>query len=254
MDRMHGVNDPTPGRRDEHTPTLLARLIVLRSRAMKGLLGWLALFICLAPFGDRIFALIAAPIEAKLPPDGQLIAKQVAGPFLTPLKTTFWVSLFIAMPILLYHVWRYLELWLAGSRRRIALPFLIASAVLFYVGVAFAFFLVLPMAFAFFSSVAPAGVTVMPDIKSYLDFLIAMLLGFGLAFQMPIAIVLLIWTGLVSRQKMAAARPYVFLGAFIVGAVLTPPDVFSQTLLAVPVYLLFEAALFFCGRFLPDRH
>jgi sec-independent protein translocase protein TatC len=244
------VNDLEPS---APARTLLARLIELRSRAVKAVLSWLAILICLAPFGSRIFELVAAPIQAKLPPDGRLIAQYVTGPFMTPLKTAFWASLFIAMPILLYHAWRYLELWLKGTGRRIAMPFLITSALLFYGGVAFAFFLVLPMAFGFFATAAPVGVTVMPDIKAYLDFTIAMLFAFGLAFQMPIAIVVLIWTGLVSRQAMAAARPYVFLGAFVVGAVLTPPDVFSQTLLAVPVYLLFEAALLFCRHFLPDR-
>ena len=232
---------------------MLARALQLRSRAMKALLCLLGIFLCLVPFSDRVFSLVAAPIIANLPDDGGLIARQVASPFLTPLKATMWVTLFLGMPLLLYHTWRFVELWLEDSHRRIALPFMVASAVLFYAGAAFAFYLVLPMAFGFFASVAPPGVVIMTDINAYLSFTIAMVFAFGLAFQVPVAIIILVWTGLVSRKTMAAARPYVFLGAFVFGMLLTPPDVLSQTLLAVPMYLLFEAALFFCARFLPEK-
>jgi sec-independent protein translocase protein TatC len=245
-----GVAAPvSPGARS----TVLARLVELRSRATKAALCFGGIFVCLIPFADRVFSIVAEPILVKLPPDSELIARSVASPFLTPLKATMWASLFLAMPLLLYHVWRFVELWLKAHGRRIALPFIVASAVLFYGGVAFAFFFVLPMVFGFFTQVAPAGVKIMTDITAYLDFTIAMLLAFGLAFQVPIAIVILVWTRLVSRQALAAARPYVFLGAFVVGMLITPPDVFSQTLLAVPIYLLYEASLFFCKRFLPEE-
>jgi sec-independent protein translocase protein TatC len=188
-----------------------------------------------------------------LPQGSSLISKQVASPFLTPLKATFWVAVFLTMPVLLYHLWKLVDHWVPPTQRRIALPFMLASAALFYVGVAFAFFLVLPIVFRFFVTAAPAGVTVMTDITAFLDFTIGMLFAFGLAFQMPIAIVIVVWTGLVTRATLGKSRPYVFLGAFLLGMVLTPPDVFSQTLLAVPMYALFELALLFCRRFLPER-
>jgi sec-independent protein translocase protein TatC len=212
-----------------------------------------AIFIALTPFADRVFKLIAEPMMARMPAGSQMIAKDVASPFLTPLKATLWVSVFLAMPIILYQLWRLVDSWLPSAKRRIAPPFIAASAVLFYVGCSFAFFVVLPMAFAFFNKVAPTGVTVMTDINAYLDFTVGMLLAFGFAFQVPIAIIIIVWIGLVSRKTLAQARPYVFLGAFVLGMILTPPDVFSQTLLALPMYALFEAALFFCARFLPDR-
>jgi sec-independent protein translocase protein TatC len=232
---------------------MLARVLQLRSRAFKAGLTFLAVFIALAPFANRVFTLVSAPIIARLPPEAELIAKNVASPFLTPLKATAWVALFVSMPLLIYHVWRFVELWITSDRRRVALPFVIASALLFYTGVAFAYFLVLPMVFAFFAGTAPPGVVVMTDINAYVTFIINILLGFGLAFQVPIAIIIIVWTGLVSRKTLAESRPYVFLGAFVLGMLLTPPDVFSQTLLALPMYALFEAALFFCKRFLPEN-
>ncbi len=239
--------------RAEQRLPILAHAIELRSRLFKAIACLLVIFVALAPFADRVFAIVSEPIIAQLPPDARLIAKNVASPFLTPLKATAWVALFLGMPFLIYHIWRFVELWIKEGNRRIALPFVFASAGLFYIGVAFAFFLVLPMVFGFFTNTAPTGVTVMTDIAAYLDFTIGMLLAFGLAFQVPIAIIIIVWTGLVSRQTLVNSRPYVLLGAFTIGMFLTPPDIFSQTLLAVPMYLLFEAALFFCKRFLPDE-
>ena len=233
--------------------SLLDGVLEARSRAMKMLLGLLAIFVALTPFSDKVFHWIAEPLMKRMPQHSQMIAKDVASPFLTPIKATLWVSVFIAMPFILFQIWRLIDGWLPVRAKRIALPFILASALLFYVGVAFAFFLVLPMAFTFFTKVAPKGVTVMTDINQYLDFTIGMLLAFGLAFQVPIAIVIVVWTGLVSRKTLAKSRPYVFLGAFVVGMILTPPDVFSQTLLALPMYGLYEGALLFCWRFLPDR-
>jgi sec-independent protein translocase protein TatC len=231
---------------------VLAGFVELRSRGVKAILALLAAFLCLMPFTQQVFDWVAEPVIAHMPDTGSLIARQVASPFLTPLKATFWVALFIAMPFMLYQLWRFVDHWVPASRR-VALPFVIASTLLFYGGVAFAFFLVLPMAFAFFQSVTPTGVVVATDINAYLDFVIGMSLAFGLAFQVPIAIIILVWTGLVSRKTLARGRAYVFLGAFVIGMLLTPPDIFSQTLLAVPMYCLFEAALFFCARFLPNR-
>jgi sec-independent protein translocase protein TatC len=233
--------------------SLLAGALELRSRGVKAIACLLVVFFALFPFSAEVFHFIAEPILAALPQGSSLISRQVASPFLTPLKATFWVALFLSMPLLLYHLWRLVDTWLPAEHRRIALPFVFASAILFYVGVAFAFLLVLPMAFGFFAKAAPAGVKVMTDITSFLDFTIGMSLAFGLAFQVPVVIVIIVWTGLVSRQALSQARPYVFLGAFVIGMVLTPPDVFSQTLLALPMYALYEGALLFCWRFLPER-
>jgi sec-independent protein translocase protein TatC len=233
--------------------SLLDGALQARSRGVKIVLALVAIFLGLAPFAERVFRLIADPMMARMPPESQMIAKDVASPFLTPIKATLWVSVFLAMPIILYQIWRLVDGWLPAHTRRIAPAFIAASAILFYVGAAFAFFVVLPMAFAFFNTVAPEGVTVMTDINSYLDFMIGMLLAFGFAFQVPIAIIVVVSVGLVQRKTLARGRPYVFLGAFVLGMLLTPPDVFSQTLLALPMYALFEAALFFCARFVPDR-
>jgi len=233
--------------------SLLDGVLEARSRGVKMALALGAIAIALTPFSDRIFKLIAEPMMARMPPNSQMIAKDVASPFLTPLKATLWMSLFLAMPIILYQLWRLVDGWLPASKRRIAPAFIVASAILFYVGVAFSFFVVLPMAFKFFNAVAPKGVTVMTDINAYLDFTIGMLFAFGFAFQVPIAIIIVVWVGLVSRKTLAQSRPYVFLAVFVIGMILTPPDVFSQSLLAVPMYALFEVALFVCWRFLPDR-
>jgi sec-independent protein translocase protein TatC len=235
------------------TPTLLQRLYELRSRAMWTGVLLLAVFFALLPFADELFLKLAEPLMSQLPEGSSMITKDVASPFLTPLKSALWATLFAGMPIVLYQIWRSVALVVPPSGRRVAPVFLATSVALFYIGIAFAYWLVMPMVYGFFARSAPADVAVMTDIQAYLDFTIGMLFAFGLAFQMPIVIVVLIWTGIVSRQKMLASRPYVFLGAFVVGMFLTPPDVFSQTLLAIPMYMLFEAALIFCRYFLPEE-
>ena len=233
--------------------SLLAGAIELRSRAFKAILALLVVFLALVPFADQVFQVVAEPIMDAMPEGSTLISKEVASPFLTPMKTAFWVALFATMPLMLYQVWKLVDFWLPPTKRRIALPFIVASALLFYVGVAFAFFVVLPMVFQFFATAAPAGVKVMTDINAFLSFTLGMVFAFGLAFQVPIAIILIVWSGLVTRKALRKARPYVFLAAFVIGMFLTPPDVFSQTLIAVPMYALYEIALLICARFLPDR-
>jgi sec-independent protein translocase protein TatC len=233
--------------------SILAGALELRSRLFKMFFCLFGVFLVLVPFADQVFQYVAEPIMEAMPEGSNLISKEVASPFLTPLKATFWVALFAAMPLLLYHVWKLVDAWLPASKRRVALPFIAASAGLFYVGVAFAFFFVLPMVFNFFANTAPQGVTVMTDINAFLSFTLGMVFAFGLAFQVPIVIIVIVWTGLVSRRALKSSRPYVLLGAFVIGMVLTPPDIFSQTLLALPMYALFEIALFICARFLPDR-
>ena len=233
--------------------SLLTGAVELRSRAFKALGSLLVLFLCLLPFADEVFNVVAEPIMAAMPEGSSLISKQVASPFFTPLRATFWVALFAAMPLMLYQLWKLVDHWLPATKRRVALPLILSSAVLFYLGVALAFFFVLPLVFNFFANTAPAGVKVMTDINAFLSFTLGMVFAFGLAFQVPIAIVIIVSTGLVSRKALANARPYVFLGAFVFGMLLTPPDVFSQTLLALPMYALYELALFVCARFLPER-
>ncbi len=223
--------------------TLLAHLMELRSRLMKAGGAVLIVFVCLAPFAERIFTLVARPLMDKLPAGSTMIATQVASPFLTPFKTTMFVALFIAMPVVLYQLWAFVAPGLYRREKRFAIPLVSSSILLFYAGVAFAYFVVFPLMFAFFNAVTPEGVAMMTDIASYLDFVLVIFLAFGMAFEVPIATVLLVASGLTTAERLAAKRPYVFLGAFVIGMLLTPPDVISQTLLAVPIYLLYEAGI-----------
>jgi len=232
--------------------TLLSHLVELRSRLLKVAAAVIVVFIALLPFSKRIFELVSAPL-VKVLPGGQMIATEVASPLLTPFKLTFFVALFIAMPIVLHQVWAFVAPGLYKKEKRFAFPLLGSSILLFYAGIAFAYFVVFPLIFSFMTAVAPDGVEVMTDISSYLSFITLIVLAFGLAFEVPIATVLMVWTGLTSPEKLAKARPYVFLGAFIVGMFLTPPDVISQTLLAVPVYLLFELCIIMSRFFAPRK-
>jgi sec-independent protein translocase protein TatC len=231
--------------------TLMSHLLELRSRLMKAVLAVIAILICLVPFANRVFEIVSAPLRSVL--GGEMIVIKPASPFLTPFKTTFFVSLFLAMPVVLYQVWQFVAPGLYKREKRFALPLLVSSIVLFYLGMAFAYFVVFKIMFSFFMQVLPGGVEMTPDIDAYLDFVLAMFLAFGLAFEVPIATVMLIWSGLVSMKSLKAARRYVFLGAFVVGMFLTPPDVFSQTLLAVPMYLLYEAGLVLARFMFPEK-
>jgi len=223
--------------------TLLSHLIELRSRLLKMGASILVVFLILAPFSDFIFRSIALPLMEQLPEGSTMIATQVASPFLTPFKTTMFAALFLSMPVVLYQVWGFTAPGLYKKEKRFAIPLLLSSIVLFYCGTVFAYFVVFPLMFSFFTSAAPAGVAVMTDIASYLDFVLVLFFAFGIAFEVPIATVVLVWSGLVSVETLAKNRAYVFLGAFIVGMLITPPDVISQTLLAVPVYLLYECGI-----------
>lgn len=223
--------------------SLVAHLIELRDRLIRISLTVLVVFVCLFPFAEDIFTLVAQPLIDQLPENSTMIATQVASPFLTPFKTTLWVALFIAMPIVIYQVWAFVAPGLYKKEKRFAIPLVVSSILLFYCGVAFAYFVVFPLMFAFFNAVAPEGVAVMTDINNYLDFVLVIFFAFGMAFEVPIATVMLVWSGLATPEKLAEARAYVFLGAFVAGMLLTPPDVISQTLLAVPIYLLYEAGI-----------
>ena len=223
--------------------TLVSHLVELRTRLIRSALAVLVIFLCLVPFAERVFTLIATPLMERLPEGATMIATQVASPFLTPFKMSLFVAVFLAMPVMLYQVWLFVAPGLYRKEKRFAYPLLLSSIVLFYAGVAFAYYVVFPLMFAFFAGVAPEGVTMMTDISAYLDFILTIFFAFGLAFEVPIATVMLVWSGLVSIESLGKARAYVFLGAFVLGMLLTPPDVISQTLLAVPVYLLYESGL-----------
>jgi len=222
--------------------TLLSHLVELRGRLLKVAAAVVFVFIGLLPFSTRIFTLVSEPLREVLP-GGAMIATQVASPLLTPFKLTLFVALFIAMPVVLYQIWAFVAPGLYRKEKRFAMPLLASSIVLFYMGIAFAYYVVFPLMFRFFTAVAPEGVEVQTDISQFLDFITTIVFAFGIAFEVPIATVLVVWTGLTTPAKLSKARPYVFLGAFIMGMFLTPPDIISQTLLAVPVYLLFELGI-----------
>ena len=222
--------------------TLLSHLVELRSRLLKIAAAVVVIFVALLPFSRKIFSLVSEPLREVLPGNA-MIATQVASPLLTPFKMTFFAAFFIAMPVVLYQIWSFVAPGLYKKERRFAIPLLASSIILFYMGIAFAYFVVFPLMFGFFTAVAPEGVEVQTDIAQFLDFITTIVFAFGLAFEVPVATVLIVWTGLTTPDKLGKARPYVFLGAFIMGMFLTPPDVISQTLLAVPVYLLYELGI-----------
>jgi len=235
-------NDKTDEPEELGEGTLISHLVELRSRLLKISAAVVIVFIVLLPFSGDIFSLVSEPIR-KVLPGNTMIAIGVASPLLTPFKLTFFVALFIAMPIVLYQVWAFIAPGLYKKEQRFAIPLLASSIVLFYLGIAFAYYVVFPLMFGFFTAVAPEGVEVQTDIASFLDFITTIVFAFGIAFEVPIATVLIVWTGFTTPKKLGKARPYVFLGAFVLGMFLTPPDVISQTLLAVPVYLLFELGI-----------
>ncbi|MEX2494983.1 MAG: twin-arginine translocase subunit TatC [Woeseia sp.] len=228
--------------------TLLSHLVELRQRLLKVAAAVVLVFVALVPFSRSIFSMVSEPLRDVLP-GSAMIATAVASPLLTPFKLTFFVALFIAMPIVLYQLWAFVAPGLYRKEKRFAIPLLASSIALFYLGIAFAYFIVFPLMFGFFTSVAPEGVEVQTDIAQFLDFVTTIIFAFGLAFEVPIATVLVVWTGLTTPEKLGKARPYVFLGAFVVGMFLTPPDILSQTLLAVPVYLLYELGIFMSRYF-----
>ena len=231
--------------------TLMSHLLELRSRLLKAVVAVIVVLLCLVPFQNRVFDVVSEPLRAVL--SGDMIVIKPASPFLTPFKTTFFVALFLAMPAVLFQVWQFVAPGLYRREKRFAVPLLISSILLFYTGMAFAYFVVFKLMFTFFVKVLPAGVTMSPDMDAYLDFVLGGFLAFGLAFEVPVATVMLVWSGLVSIKALTAARRYVFLGAFVVGMLLTPPDPLSQTLLAVPMYLLFEAGIVLARVMLPDK-
>jgi sec-independent protein translocase protein TatC len=245
-----------PESTDQPLP-LITHLTELRDKLLRAILSVLLIFLCLFPFANDIYAFVSKPLRAILPPGASMIATEVTTPFFTPFKLTLVAAIFLSMPYVLYQAWSFIAPGMYRHEKRLAIPLLASSVLLFYAGAAFAYFLVFPLIFAFFTSVAPQDITIMTDINSYLDFVLKLFFAFGLAFEIPIAVILLIWTGITTPEALAGKRRYVIVGCFIVGMLLTPPDVFSQTLLAVPMWMLFEAGIFF-GRLikrssLPDE-
>lgn len=227
---------------DQEMP-LVSHLSELRTRLLRCVVIILLIFAGLFYFAQDIYALVAAPLRAYLPEGATMIATGVASPFLTPFKLTLMCALFLGMPVILQQAWGFIAPGLYTHEKRIAVPLLISSILLFYAGMAFAYFAVFPIMFGFFASVTPEGVAMMTDIGQYLDFVLTLFFAFGVAFEIPIATFLLIWVGMVDVATLRKSRPYVVVGCFAVGMLLTPPDVFSQTLLALPMWLLFEVGV-----------
>ena len=228
---------------DSGEQSFLSHLIELRERLLKAVAAVLIILLALIPFANKLYGYLALPLIRHLPQGGTMIATEVASPFLTPIKLAFFVALILAMPVILYQLWAFVAPGLYRHEKRLATPILISAMVLFYVGCAFAYFLVLPAVFAFMTSVAPAGVAVMPDIGRYLDFVLVLFLAFGLCFEVPVVLIILVALGVVTPAQLVKSRSYAIVGAFVVAAVLTPPDVFSQMMLAIPMIVLYELGI-----------
>ncbi|TVQ28069.1 MAG: twin-arginine translocase subunit TatC [Wenzhouxiangella sp.] len=233
--------------------TLIDHLLELRSRILRALVAVVVVIVVLVPFARPLYSLFSAPLVRYLPEGSSMIAIDVASPFFAPFKLVMVLGLLLAMPFVIYQLWAFVAPGLYRHEQRLARPLLAASLVLFYAGCAFAFFVVFPVIFAFFTAMAPDGVAVMTDINRYLDFILVLFLAFGLAFQVPIVIIVLVALGLVTPQGLGQARPYVIVGAFTLAMLVTPPDMISQTLLAVPVLLLYEAGIWLSRLLVRDR-
>jgi sec-independent protein translocase protein TatC len=227
--------------------SFISHLIELRSRILRALLAVLIVFLCLFYFAQDLYTYLAEPLIATLPEGSSMIATDVASPFLAPFKLTLVLSFFIAIPVVLYQIWGFVAPGLYRNEKKLVAPLLISSTLLFYSGMAFAYFVVFPLIFMFFNSVAPDGVLISTDISSYLNFVLKLFFAFGVAFEIPVAIILMCWTGVTTPDSLRKKRPYVIVGVFVLGMLLTPPDVISQTLLALPMWLLFEIGVIIGG-------
>lgn len=239
---------------DSATGSLLSHLVELRDRVVRMVLAVLVIFLSLFYWANEIYVYLAEPLTQHLPEGSNMIAIDVASPFLTPFKLVLMLSVFLAMPVILYQIWAFIAPGLYANEKRLAGPLLVSSILLFYAGVAFAYYVVFPLVFGFFTSIGPEMVSISTDIGRYLDFVLALFFGFGLAFEVPIATIILVAIGVTTPKKLSEKRPYVIVGAFILGMLLTPPDVISQVLLALPVWLLFEAGLIASRLIFKDRN
>tara|TARA_B100000214_G_scaffold155088_1_gene111213 strand:- start:884 stop:1603 length:720 start_codon:yes stop_codon:yes gene_type:complete len=225
------------------TDTFFGHLRELRARILKSLVVILVCFLSLIYFSNDIYLILSEPLLSFLPENSSMIATEVASPFLTPLKLTFFVSLLLSMPFLLNQIWKFIAPGMYENEKSLSFLLILSSLILFYLGILFTYFLVLPLVFGFFTGAAPQGILIMTDISRYLDFVLSLMFAFSIAFEIPILIFLLIWSGITTLEKLRNARPYVIISCFIVGMLVTPPDVISQSLLAIPAWALFEIGL-----------
>ncbi|MBE0403906.1 twin-arginine translocase subunit TatC [Halomonas citrativorans] len=249
---MSTLGDAREPQNDHQQTPLIEHLIELRMRLVRAVVVILVVFLGLYAFANDIYGFVAEPLMALLPPGSQMIATEVASPFLAPFKLTLVVAVFIAIPFVLHQAWAFIAPGLYDNEKALAIPILVSSIGLFYAGAAFAYYVVFPLLFAFFTQAGPENVTVMTDINQYLNFVLKLFFAFGVAFEIPIATFLLILSGATSVESLSKKRPYIFLGCFVIGMLLTPPDVVSQSLLALPMYLLYEVGLLF-GRLVRKR-
>jgi|TARA_B110000014_G_scaffold263915_1_gene262384 sec-independent protein translocase protein TatC len=233
--------------------TLFAHLLELRTRLLHSVLSILIVFCSLVYFAQDIYQYLALPLLDNMPEGSRMIATDVASPFFAPFKLTLVLSLFIAVPFILYQIWSFVAPGLYRNEKRLVVPLMLGSTILFYGGIAFAYFIVFPVVFAFFSSVAPEGVEIATDISSYLDFVLKLFFAFGAAFEIPIAIILMCWTGVTTPNNLRQKRPYVAVGAFVIGMLLTPPDIISQTMLAIPMLILYEIGIMVSSLYTRDN-
>ena len=225
------------------TESFIAHLLELRTRLVRSVVALMLVFVCLFPWASDLYALLAQPLLAKLPAGGQMIATDVTTPFFVPLKVALMAAFLVALPYILYQAWRFVAPGLYAHEKRLIVPLIAASTILFFCGMSFAYFVVFPVVFGFITASAPVGVAVMTDIDKYLSFVLSMFVAFGLTFQVPVVVVVLVRMGIVSVEKFREIRPYVVVGSFVVGAIFTPPDVVSQIMLALPLWLLYEAGI-----------
>lgn len=229
---------------------LMSHLVEMRDRLLRVVLAVLVIFLGVFYFANDLYHIVATPLMQHLPEGASMISTKPAGTFFTPMKLALVLSIFAAMPFILYQMWAFIAPGLYAHERKLILPLLVSSTALFYAGMAFAYYVVFPLMFSFFIAVAPEGVTVMTDISEYLDFVLKIFFAFGVAFEVPIATILLVWTGVTTPEQLAGKRPYIIVGAFVIGMLLTPPDIISQTLLAIPMWMLFEVGLIASRYFL----
>lgn len=248
------ATDPQPEPQDnESEQSFLSHLMELRDRLMRMLAAILLVFLALTPFANKLYTLLADPLMRHMPENSSMIAIEVASPFLIPFKLALVLAIFICVPYLLYQIWGFIAPGLYRHERRMAVPVLVSSTLLFYLGGLFAYYVVFPLVFAFLTTSAPEGVAVMTDIGKYLDFVLTLFFAFGAAFEVPVVTFVMVWLGVVTPEALVRKRPYVIVGAFVLGMVLTPPDVISQTLLAIPMWLLFELGVFMARTFVPRK-
>ena len=235
----------------EESQPLITHLVELRNRLLRAVICVLVVFAVLVYWANDIYSLLASPLTERLPEGATMIATNVATPFFTPIKLTIIVAVFLSVPYILYQIWAFVAPALYRQEKRLVYPLMVSSTLLFYLGVAFAYYVVFPLVFGFLTSTAPEGVTMATDISSYLDFVLTIFLAFGICFEVPVAIILLCWAGITTPQDLTAKRPYIIVAAFVIGMFLTPPDIFSQTLLAIPMIILFELGVLVARFYVP---